>query len=313
MTTEEASAMTMTLAPIATVVTATTSTIPARKHQPERTVRAVTGHVSVNCPRIVLDEVVACDVPLDSPAAGLPCDYCSTVHSTFVRDAAETDERPRDYGTGTGRRSATPKRTNRYGGRCTKCGAWVEAEAGLLTGHAGAWTVEHDGECPVVEPAPAPVAAPVESGPTPEGMHRLDDGRIFKVQVAHHGSGNLYAKLLVLHGDADAEFVYAPGAIKLLSAETLMSLDDARAFGALYGVCCNCGATLTDEDSIRFGIGPVCGGRVAEWSTGHKLTTTQVKMLMSLPVPAERRTARTAAALVSLGLARIVDGEVVAA
>ena len=33
-----------------------------------------------------------------------------------------------------------------------------------------------------------------------------------------------------------------------------MSLADAKAFGALYGCCCNCGATLTDETSIEAGI-----------------------------------------------------------
>lgn len=37
--------------------------------------------------------------------------------------------------------------------------------------------------------------------------------------------------------------------------------EDAKAFGALYGMCCNCGRLLTNEVSIYLGIGPVCGGR----------------------------------------------------
>jgi hypothetical protein len=40
-----------------------------------------------------------------------------------------------------------------------------------------------------------------------------------------------------------------------------MSLEEAKAFGRLYGVCVRCGATLTDEQSIEAGIGPVCAGR----------------------------------------------------
>ena len=74
-----------------------------------------------------------------------------------------------------------------------------------------------------------------------EGMHKVGD-RIFKVQVAVHGSGNLYAK----------------GAMRFLSADTKMTLEEAKQFGALYGTCCVCGRTLTNEDSIEAGIGPVC-------------------------------------------------------
>jgi hypothetical protein len=109
--------------------------------------------------------------------------------------------------------------------------------------------------CPKIEQAkPA-------SEPPPEGMHRFD-GMIYKVQRAVHGSGNLYAKRLVLgqdeFGDTSASFEYAPGAIKSLSESTRMTLDEAKEFGALYGTCCVCGRTLTNEDSIAAGIGPVC-------------------------------------------------------
>jgi len=103
-----------------------------------------------------------------------------------------------------------------------------------------------------------------------EGMHKVGVD-IYKVQRAVHGSGNLYAKKLdtvcVEQPDYDTNtggiykgvFNYAPGAIRLLSQETLMTLAEAKEYGALYGVCCQCGATLTDENSIEAGIGPVCG------------------------------------------------------
>jgi hypothetical protein len=83
--------------------------------------------------------------------------------------------------------------------------------------------------------------------------------RVFKVQKAVHGSGHLYAKELVPDGhEGDWHFVYAPGAIRTLFAEDKMTLEEAKEFGVLYGTCCVCGRTLTDEKSIAAGIGPIC-------------------------------------------------------
>lgn len=101
-----------------------------------------------------------------------------------------------------------------------------------------------------------PSAAAVVAVEAPEGMHKVGD-RIFKVQKAVHGSGHLYAKRLVQSG-SNWSFEYAQGAMRLLSSDTRMSLDEAKAFGALYGTCCSCGRTLTDESSIAAGIGPIC-------------------------------------------------------
>lgn len=146
--------------------------------------------------------------------------------------------------------AATNGKPNRYAANCIRCGGRVEAEAGLLAKtEAGKWAAEHIGECPAKSEAPA-------KAETPEGMHRLADGRIFKVQIAVHGSGNPYAKELI-----NGSFEYAPGAIKLLSEATKMTLEQAKEYGALYGVCCVCARTLTDEGSIEAGIGPVCAKR----------------------------------------------------
>lgn len=115
----------------------------------------------------------------------------------------------------------------------------------------------------------AAVEAPAESL---EGMHTLD-GQVYKVQVAVHGSGRPYAKRLVLDMDNisdvnqgaepvySARFEYAAGVIKRLSADTKMSLEAAKEFGVLYGTCCVCSRTLTNEASIAAGIGPVCAGK----------------------------------------------------
>lgn len=97
------------------------------------------------------------------------------------------------------------------------------------------------------------------------GMYRTPDGVIFKVQRAVNGSGNLYAKRLhvsQVDGKPMSEFVYESGSVRKLNPEWRMTLEQAKEFGAIYGVCCVCSRTLTDEVSIEEGIGPICGGRL---------------------------------------------------
>jgi hypothetical protein len=105
----------------------------------------------------------------------------------------------------------------------------------------------------------APVAATPLHPVTEDGMYVLG-GTIYKIQwnLAHT---NLYAKELVIHEGANATFEYAAGMIKNLHAEDKMTLEQAKEYGHLYGVCCKCGATLTDEKSIEAGIGPICAGK----------------------------------------------------
>lgn len=110
----------------------------------------------------------------------------------------------------------------------------------------------------------APGAAPeVEA----DGMYRNPEtGEIFKVQIAHHGSGKLYAKKLVkldepttVRGkEAHFAFEMARGAIMTIKPEWQLTREDAKEFGDLYGCCMRCGTVLTDEASIERGMGPVC-------------------------------------------------------
>lgn len=103
------------------------------------------------------------------------------------------------------------------------------------------------------------------------GMYKVD-GTIYKVQKAVHGSGNMYAKKLVYFDENGYEaktagdgggwsFEYAKGAMRFIKPEHKMTLEQAKEFGALYGTCCVCGRTLTNEDSIEAGIGPVCASK----------------------------------------------------
>lgn len=94
-----------------------------------------------------------------------------------------------------------------------------------------------------------------------DGMYKVGD-IIYKVQVAVHGSGQLYAKRLEVLAHGTAQWVYAPGVVKTLTEADRLTLDEAVKFGQLYGVCAQCGRTLTDEASIARGIGPVCAGKL---------------------------------------------------
>ena len=90
----------------------------------------------------------------------------------------------------------------------------------------------------------------------PSGLHVLD-GEVYRVQVSR-GSGRPYALRLV---EAPGAFEYAPGAVRRLSEDTVMTLEEARDYGVRYGVCAACGRTLTNPESIEYGIGPVCRTR----------------------------------------------------
>lgn len=88
-------------------------------------------------------------------------------------------------------------------------------------------------------------------------------GDIFKVYKMVHGSGRQGCKKLVLEDDKGSFHYLGSAAKRLPKAARKMTLDEAKKFGAIYGFCVRCGATLTDDDSIAAGIGPVCAGKWA--------------------------------------------------
>lgn len=105
---------------------------------------------------------------------------------------------------------------------------------------------------PKTQKAPKAPATPTVE--VPEGLH-LHEGDVFKVQRS--GAGHLYAKLR--NGRGWDYVGKAP--LRFLSADTLLTLESAKQYGLETGVCCNCGATLTDPNSIAAGIGPICASR----------------------------------------------------
>ncbi len=110
---------------------------------------------------------------------------------------------------------------------------------------------------------PHPLSPPISQMATErpetvgEGFYKLGD-TIFKVQKNLAGT-RLYAKSL---DPNDGRWEYAPGILSGLSPKDQLTKEEAAQFGHLYGRCCICGRTLTNEDSIDAGIGPICAGKV---------------------------------------------------
>jgi chromosome segregation ATPase len=95
---------------------------------------------------------------------------------------------------------------------------------------------------------------------TEEGMYEKD-GTIYRV-VASKESGRWYAKQLSVDSYNKARFEYAAGAIYNLRSTDRMTVEEVASFGLRIGSCAVCARTLTDEQSIAAGIGPVCAKRV---------------------------------------------------
>lgn len=90
------------------------------------------------------------------------------------------------------------------------------------------------------------------------------NSRFYLVTKAR-GSNRLYAQLLVPLAQGKVAKRYAPGIYSKLTPDMKLSEAKARNFGMAYGVCCMCGRLLSDPESIKNGIGPVCGKRYFGW------------------------------------------------
>lgn len=123
------------------------------------------------------------------------------------------------------------------------------------------WLIKKGNEVKTARAEARKAAAQATPSGVTEGMYRLANGDIYKVQKAVHGSGRLYAKKLV-RGDDEWFFDIARGALSKLTVADRMTVEEAAEFGKLYGICVRCAATLTDEASIARGMGKVCAGKI---------------------------------------------------
>jgi Family of unknown function (DUF6011) len=95
--------------------------------------------------------------------------------------------------------------------------------------------------------------------PKPQNVELEDGIYLFEGEVRKvykTGRGFQVAKRFDVEA-GEFEYVGKSG-LRGLTAAHRMTLDQAKEFGAVYGKCCNCGITLTDERSIEAGIGPIC-------------------------------------------------------
>lgn len=98
---------------------------------------------------------------------------------------------------------------------------------------------------------------------TEDGIYRTK-GKIFKVYWNREQTRLLAKELVIIDrpesGPAKVRFDYVGLAARFVKAGDRMPYEEAKEFGALYGICVY-GHPLTDEVSIHLGIGPVCGDR----------------------------------------------------
>lgn len=94
--------------------------------------------------------------------------------------------------------------------------------------------------------------------PAGQGIYQLD-GEYYMVQVAIHGSGRLMCKKF---RESDGYFVRVGGMGGKLTEENKLTTEEAYAylggFAQLYGHCMACGRGLTDSESKKYRMGPVC-------------------------------------------------------
>lgn len=93
--------------------------------------------------------------------------------------------------------------------------------------------------------------------PLPLGFHYYG-GKVYRVRESK--MGNTYATEFVpAEVGNDWSFEYrGKRPFNFLSASSVMTLEDAQAFGRKFGICVRCGAVLTDDVSVEQGLGPVC-------------------------------------------------------
>jgi hypothetical protein len=161
---------------------------------------------------------------------------------------------------------AVQARTNKYGGKCGKCGAWVAEGAGRIEKPQGSpkWVTFHlDGQCSTTPATPA--APTVEAD---EGLYVHDDGMVRRVYMTRNE--RLGCKVLVVEGD-HGSLQYEKGGVRIvqdaIAAGTVhkCSQDEAAAFGRLHGFCMNCGLDLDDDRSLAAGYGPYCADNHGWW------------------------------------------------
>lgn len=82
----------------------------------------------------------------------------------------------------------------------------------------------------------------------------MRNGTPIRVYPSQRDETMLLAKQL----SDDGTWQYMGAAYRFVRADMKMTIEEAKQYGADFGICACCGRELTDDKSIMLGIGPVC-------------------------------------------------------
>lgn len=87
-----------------------------------------------------------------------------------------------------------------------------------------------------------------------EGVYMRNGTPIKVYPPREKAHGVLLAKQLT----SDGTWAYLGAASRFVTVDMRITAEEAKQYGADFGICCCCGRELTDEKSIMLGVGPVC-------------------------------------------------------
>ena len=142
--------------------------------------------------------------------------------------------------------------------------AALENALPTLTKKGASAMIERSLKAPLRDEAKA--STKMSFGDVQPGYYYLTAEDIFIVVVMNKAGDRRYAKKLVVreqNGRKKAEWLYAPGLVLGVAGLEPMTLEQAAQFGHLHGVCFKCCKPLTDPESVKRGMGPVCAKALA--------------------------------------------------
>ena len=98
-----------------------------------------------------------------------------------------------------------------------------------------------------------------DASPAEEGYYVLDGG-VYRVRTSKN-TGHRYAVQLTITPTASGtrySWEYTKGVVYRLATAEKLTVEEAAERGHLDGVCIICCKPLTDPESVKRGIGPVC-------------------------------------------------------
>jgi len=193
------------------------------------------------------------------------CGSCRQSHETVAEvKVCYASDAKTHYASGVETRT-DGQRPNRFAGKCTMCGRWVEAETGHITKIDGKWHVFcNTGEHLHKKTAPKQVSDRYSDIPaghyataSPTGHNDLDFWRVDRPTEGQWAGYTFIKRVIGGRPDVPVKVVSA----KKAALDAIRAAGPASAsqlYGQQLGRCYRCNRHLTDETSRALGIGPDC-------------------------------------------------------